>query len=271
MLSVIFNKFNLMRLNKIRQFLFTSNKSDLSYGPIAAVGITLLTYFVSQIAAEVLVFIGFGVIMGWVYQEFVKWIDNNPLSQFLLDLAVELISLGLIYKYLKNKQVRWSQVAISKIKINYGFLKQITLVGLAYFSTLIIVFLLIKDLPGIDLEQKQEIGFSTNLSGPVLLLPFISLVLLAPLTEEILIRGFLYSGIANKFKQVPAAIIVSILFASAHLQIGSGAPLLWTAAIDTFILSLFLIYLRIKQKSLIGPIILHSLKNAVAFYALFIK
>jgi membrane protease YdiL (CAAX protease family) len=60
------------------------------------------------------------------------------------------------------------------------------------------------------------------------------------------------------------------LFAVAHLQFGSGAPLLWIAAIDTFVLSLFLIYLKDKTDSLWAPILLHMLKNFIAFMALFV-
>jgi membrane protease YdiL (CAAX protease family) len=67
-----------------------------------------------------------------------------------------------------------------------------------------------------------------------------------------------------------ACAITSSLFAIAHLQVGSGEPLLWSAAVDTFVLSLILIYLREKTGSLWTSVGLHSLKNFIAFLGLFV-
>jgi membrane protease YdiL (CAAX protease family) len=84
-------------------------------------------------------------------------------------------------------------------------------------------------------------------------------------------RGFLFTSLLK-----PAAVHLRrdlspvVLFAAAHLQIGSGAPLLWTAAIDTFILSLVLCYLRYKTGSLWPGIFLHMLKNLLAFLVIFV-
>jgi membrane protease YdiL (CAAX protease family) len=61
-----------------------------------------------------------------------------------------------------------------------------------------------------------------------------------------------------------------LLFAAAHLQWGSGAPLLWVAAIDTFVLSMVLSTLREKTGSLWSAIGLHAIKNGVAFTLLFV-
>jgi membrane protease YdiL (CAAX protease family) len=46
--------------------------------------------------------------------------------------------------------------------------------------------------------------------------------------------------------------------------------LLYIAGLDTFILSLFLIYLREKTDGLWASMALHALKNGVAFVALFV-
>jgi membrane protease YdiL (CAAX protease family) len=59
------------------------------------------------------------------------------------------------------------------------------------------------------------------------------------------------------------------LFGVAHLQFGSGAPLLWVAALDTFTLSIVLCYLREKTGSVWAGVFLHAIKNAIAFVALF--
>ena len=101
------------------------------------------------------------------------------------------------------------------------------------------------------------------------MLVFISLVLLPPVVEEIVARGFLYTGLRSKLPKIVAALITSALFAAAHLQWGSGAPLLWVAALDTFTLSLVLVYLREKTGGLAASMGVHMLKNGLAFVVLF--
>jgi membrane protease YdiL (CAAX protease family) len=60
------------------------------------------------------------------------------------------------------------------------------------------------------------------------------------------------------------------LFASAHLDEGGSAGPLYVGAVDTFILSLSLIYLREKTNNLWASMTLHACKNGFAFVALFI-
>ncbi len=59
-----------------------------------------------------------------------------------------------------------------------------------------------------------------------------------------------------------AAILTSIMFAAAHMQ--------WNVAVDTFALSLALCYLVEKSDSILPSIVLHALKNSVAFTVLFL-
>ena len=69
--------------------------------------------------------------------------------------------------------------------------------------------------------------------------------------------------------QIAAAIVTSLIFASAHLPEGVGG-LLWVGFIDTFILSMVLVYLREKTNGLYSGMMLHALKNGVAFYVLYL-
>ena len=84
-----------------------------------------------------------------------------------------------------------------------------------------------------------------------------------------MVRGFLYSSFKKGLPTAAAVIVTSAIFASAHLPEGGGGGLLWIAAVDTFILSLVLIYLREKTGALWASMTLHALKNGVAFVALF--
>jgi membrane protease YdiL (CAAX protease family) len=122
--------------------------------------------------------------------------------------------------------------------------------------------------PSLNLEQKQELGFDMATTGKNLLPIFVSLVILPPVVEEIVTRGFLYTNLRSRVAIVPAAIITSILFAAAHLGEASDG-LLWVAAIDTFVLSMVMCHLREKTGSLWPSMGVHFIKNGLAFFVLF--
>jgi membrane protease YdiL (CAAX protease family) len=112
------------------------------------------------------------------------------------------------------------------------------------------------------LNQTQTIGFSTtgNSAGQLLVI-FVALVIVPPVAEEIMMRGLLFGRLRRVLAFWPAAILVSLLFAVAHWQINIG--------IDTFVLSLVLCYIREETGAIWGTILLHMLKNGVAFALLF--
>jgi membrane protease YdiL (CAAX protease family) len=124
--------------------------------------------------------------------------------------------------------------------------------------------------PGLDINQHQQIGFN-NVRGTVeLVLTFASLVILPPLAEEIIMRGFLYTSLRKAMPFAWAAVATSALFATAHLPEGGSAGPLYIAAIDTFVLGMVLSFLREKTGSLWAGITLHALKNGIAFVVLFV-
>ncbi len=113
----------------------------------------------------------------------------------------------------------------------------------------------------INFDEVQNVGFVSPTSIELLWV-FVGLVILPPLAEELLFRGFMFKGLRSKMPFWLTAIIVSILFAFAHGQ--------WNVGLDVFALSLVLCYLREKTNSLWPGIILHGLKNAMAFFVLFV-
>jgi hypothetical protein len=96
---------------------------------------------------------------------------------------------------------------------------------------------------------------------------FVSLVLLPPIVEEIVFRGFVFTGLRKKMKFTAATIITSLLFAGPHL-LASSEGLLWVAGVDTLVLSFVLCYLRERTGALWAPMAVHGLKNALAFVLL---
>jgi len=118
-------------------------------------------------------------------------------------------------------------------------------------------------LPEANLAEKQELGFSTNIFGAELAFAFILFVIIAPLIEELLFRGYLYGKLRPRVGLIASMLLVSISFAVLHGQLNVG--------IDTFALSIVLCLLREFTGSIWAGVLLHATKNGLAFYLLFIN
>jgi membrane protease YdiL (CAAX protease family) len=240
----------------------------LGYGPVAAVTVTIAVYFVSQLFVAIVVSL-IGGLLGWDKTRLENLLTGSVQVQFAALLAVETVTLWLIWRFLKARQVSLRQIGLVGPRLrDAGY----SVLGyLAYLASFVVTSIMARLLvPGLNLDQEQEIAFSKSTSGTALIFVFVSLVILPPIAEEIVARGFLYSGLRSKLSKFAAAIITSVLFAAAHLQWGSGNALLWVAALDTFVLSLILVYLREKTGSLWSSIGVHTLKNCLAFMFLFV-
>ncbi|GEM_PF-435035 len=130
-------------------------------------------------------------------------------------------------------------------------------------TSAVVVYLVTKFVPAFDVKQVQEIGFSQLGTRLEYILAFFILVIVAPVAEEILFRGYLYGKMQKYIPWWGAALVTSALFGLAHGQ--------WNVAIDTFILGMFLATLRTITGSLWPSILLHMIKNGVAYYFLFIN
>lgn len=240
----------------------------VTWGPIAAIVVTVSVFFWAQQLGGLLVYAG-ASLSGLSDTEATQWLSRSVVGQSLFMAAVKLVTFGLLYWFIRARKAGLRSLGLVRPRLRD--MKYLLLGVVNYFPASILVASIIERLiPQINLSQQQQIGFTGATTVPQLLLVFISLVVLPPIIEEILFRGFLFGGLRTKLPLVWAALITSILFALPHLQFGSGEPLLWAAFIDTFILSLVLVYARVKSGSLWTAIGLHALKNCVAFVALFV-
>ncbi len=242
--------------------------NEVNWSPLEALGVTLAIYFVGQIAGSALAYV-FPMLRGWSQTQIIDWLENNVYGQFLAIFLVEAISVWLLYVFLKRRKANFKTIGLKR-RPKLTDLGWVVLGFGAYFLLYVFILAITKKLaPGLNVDQQQQLGFNnpTHMQLPVV---FISLVLLPPIAEELLVRGFLYTGLKKGLPLIWAVLITSGLFGIAHLQAGNGEPLLWVAAIDTFVLSLVLIYLREKTGSLWASIGLHMLKNFIAFLSLFV-
>lgn len=116
--------------------------------------------------------------------------------------------------------------------------------------------------PWFDAVEAQDVGFNGIYASTDRIIAFIALVVIAPVAEEIIFRGWLYGKLRNRLKIIPAMLIVSVLFGVLHGQ--------WNVGVNVFALSLVLCGLREITGTIYAGMIVHILKNALAFYLLYL-
>jgi membrane protease YdiL (CAAX protease family) len=231
-------------------------------------GYIVLLFFASQVLAGVLLSI-YPLSQHWTTSQSTDWLNSSVLAQFFYTLLVEALAIGGVYYFAKRymegllsigvRRPRWSDLG-----------KGLLMAPLYYIVYFIVVGLAATYIKGLNVDQTQEIGFD-NVSGALqLILTFVSLVILPPIAEELMMRGVLYSSLKKLTPTIIAAILTSLIFAAAHLPEGGASGPLYIAAIDTFVLSLFLVRLREKTNGIWSGMVLHAIKNGVAFTSLFI-
>lgn len=91
----------------------------------------------------------------------------------------------------------------------------------------------------------------------------VSIVLLAPIVEEILFRGLLFNFFQNRFGTKIGIIVSGILFAIFHFSLAQGfGNVSLIAALSFFGIMLAIVYH--KTQSLIYPMLLHGLFNLLS-------
>lgn len=240
-------------------------RSFFRWDPLATIAVVALVFLVSQITAQVIIS-AYPAYKNWTGPQSEAWLQDSVYAQFIYILLAETFAVWLVLKIIRRLKVQKQKIGLVLPRLRDV---AYALVGYGvYFVGYIIILVLVNRFSHLDTEQAQNIGF-TNTPANQLYLVFISLVVLPPIGEEILFRGFLFTSFRQKFRFHYAVVLTSILFGIAHLQFGNGAPLLWVAALDTFTLSCVLCTLREKSGSLWPGIYLHALKNGIAFVALF--
>lgn len=141
-----------------------------------------------------------------------------------------------------------------------------------FVSSAITIVMLQAYLPGFDALQRQEIPFNNTayLQQYELLLIFFTLAIVAPVAEELLFRGYLFGKLRKKLPVFAVILITSVVFSALHLGIGMVEKLQWNAAVDTFILAIGMGLLRHYTGSVWASMLVHIIKNGIAFFVLFV-
>ena len=164
-------------------------------------------------------------------------------------------------------------------------------------------------LPWFNPSEAQNVGFNNLIVGSDRFFAFLSLVVITPIVEELIFRGFLYiklkakiveffskrklgtestnsqlvaiksksiekissskpKKIRSRYKRteiitiVVASLITSLVFAVMHGQ--------WNVGVNVFVMSMVLCFMREVTNTIYSGILLHMIKNAIAFYIVYI-
>lgn len=246
-----------------------SKSKRSGWSPVSAMAIIVFGFlFLPVVAAVLTSFIP--MVLGWDSIRADEWIMNSPVANFLYVLFAETLTIGMIWWFISYKKISfWEAVALRRIRArDFGW----AILGfIVYFVLFVVTLISVQQVFPLDQTAEQALGFDRGIGGAGLILAFMSLVILPPLAEEIIFRGFFYGTLRRSGARLAVAILVtSIVFGTLHLFGGADGRLVWVAAIDTFVLSIVLCYLREKTDSIWASIIVHAIKNGIVFLNLFI-
>jgi len=217
------------------------------WGYWATFGWALLAFLVGQFAA-------LAVLVWWRVGELNTLLDvpfdgiavalfilvANPITIAILMLAVRLA---------RASQAEYLALAVPQTRdLRAGI---VCIVGLIAISDALLYF------TGQPLVTPFQLQSYSTAAAEGWLAPFlIAAVIVAPASEEIIFRGFLFRGWARSDRAAwPAIVVISVLWAALHVQYD------WTGILQIFIIGLFLGWMRWRSGSLLLTILLHALFN----------
>lgn len=227
------------------------SSSDLIYLPILAV----ITFY----AAQFIVGVPMLIILG---SETLK----TPLIATIFSVLVYVLSF--IFLLFTFKHIKPLKTPVTRNELGLNNLVTFSDVGLAlagffgYLAFSAILTALFSIFPWFNLTENQPLLYSTLISPSGKVLAALALVVAGPILEEVIYRGLIYGKLRKNHSLITSILTVSILFGFLHGQ--------WNVGVDVFALSVVACLMRETTGTIYAGIILHILKNTIAFYMLFI-
>ncbi|MGQ3684159.1 MAG: lysostaphin resistance A-like protein [Candidatus Loosdrechtia sp.] len=109
---------------------------------------------------------------------------------------------------------------------------------------------------GAEPEIQEVVKWVLEEKSPFILISLVFFgIVIAPVIEEVLFRGFLQPALRNTFGSRYAILTTAFLFATVHMDL--------FAFLQIFILGILLGYVYEKTQTLIAPIVVHILHNSL--------
>lgn len=215
------------------------------------------TIFFSTIA----VFVVSQVIGALLLVPFLSIVPNQNEQMFVY--AAGVLSALICVLIVGARVVGFSRSSIGLVWPPLRRLLEVVPVFIAYaVISMILTLVAIQVVPGFDVGQAQDVGFKDVEGIWPLVMAGVALVVLTPIYEEVIFRGILFRGLRIRLPFLVSAGVSSFVFALAHGQ--------WNVAVDTFALGIALSFLTERSGSVLPAILLHMLKNGIAFTLLFL-
>ena len=226
------------------------------YNPIWAIFFVILTFEVSTLPPLYLL----DALGGWVYQNpiilnmtYIGEVVMYPIRDNLIGFFSMPIAIFFILWRMKKRNIPFSSLGSFEIDKKPLFISILLLAA----------FLLVEEFYFYLLGIEMPEAFIEFILSEPILLGFISVVVVAPIIEEFLFRGFLYSQLKRSFlKEWGAISVSSLVWTAIHFQYGIGILFF------LFLFGLFLGYFRKRYDSLLIPIALHAINNLLSFLQL---
>lgn len=186
----------------------------------------------------------------WLLQIFVYEYGTVTSLSAMVTLFVIFAMIWLLIKI--NKANFGEFMAIRPFRWRYLFI----------FSILLFLLNLIIDgvTTWLDREPMQFMDALILTANPLWLL-ILAVIVIVPIYEELIFRGFMWSGlVGTKLGVWGTAIVTSVVFAVIHVQYG------WVELLGIFALAMLFSYARLLSGSLLLPIILHIFNNGLAMW-----
>ncbi|MBO7657630.1 CPBP family intramembrane metalloprotease [Candidatus Saccharibacteria bacterium] len=117
-------------------------------------------------------------------------------------------------------------------------------------------------MPWFNANEAQELGYSHYMMGMERGIAFIALVVIAPIAEEIIFRGWLYGKLRVKIPKWVAILVTSVVFGAIHMQ--------WNIGITVFAMSVVNCCLREITGTIYAGTLVHMINNGVAFFLVYV-
>ena len=217
----------------------------------------------------VVAWFGLQIVLGGVLDVVAIWVPvlkhflqgavhGDVVPSFVINLISIGIGFGILALYLRKYRVGWDVVGLRRVGI-LRTAKYLALILISFVVLANLALALFTLLPGFNADQPQINEFTGSIRSHQVL-AFMALVLLPPIFEETIFRGFIFPAIAKRTGMIWGAILSSLLFGLAHGQAN--------LFVYTSILGMLLCFMYVRLRSTVPGILLHMLNNYLAFLAL---
>ena len=223
------------------------------YNPFWVIIFVFLTFQISSLPPLYLL----DSLGDWVYQNpvmvsmtYIGEVEMYPIRDNLAGLIAMPMAIFFILWRMKKRKIPLSELGSIEIQRKPLYLSIFLLALFLIFEELYFYLL------GIEMPES----FIEFMLAEPILLGFISVVVVAPIIEEFLFRGFLHSQLRRSaLKDWGAIVVSSLVWTAIHFQYEIGILFF------LFLFGLFLGFLRLKYGSLLIPIVLHAINNLLSF------